>query len=163
MRGGREGGENESVGWGVGALWWTLKGGLSDVYMFILQVSRSPCALTGSRLNAFIRASQGGPWENTLRQHRETPHCQARSSPRKGAGREQIPTLAEPPTLGLGSGHTLRARPCPKKEKVSQICCLFEGNVLRSPIVRKYELMFFTRPPPPPQRWGISCSYHIRC
>lgn len=65
---------------------------LEDVYMFMLQVSRSRslCALTGSRQNAFIRASWGSPWEHTVCQQRDSPLSGPLSST-KGAGREQFP------------------------------------------------------------------------
>jgi len=100
---------------------------LGDVYMFMLQVSRSRSlwALTGSRQNAFIRASWGSPWEHTVCQHIETPHCQAHSSPRKAQEESNSHTSRASPT-GLGSGQTLEAQHCPKKEKLSQICFLWD-------------------------------------
>lgn len=75
---------------------------LEDVYMFVLQVSwsRSLCALTWPRQNAFIGASWGRPWEHAVCQHTQTPHCWAHSPPRKRHRKRAIPTLAEPPPLG---------------------------------------------------------------
>ena len=101
-------------------------GGHEDVYMFMLRVSqsRSLCALTGSRQNAFIRASWDSPWEHAVCQHRETPHRQAHSSPRKAQEESNSHTSGASPT-GLRSGQTLEAQYCPKKEELSQICFLW--------------------------------------
>lgn len=100
---------------------------LEDVYMFVLQVSwsRSLCALTGPRQNAFIRASRGSPWEHAVCQHRETPHCWAHSPPRKAQEESNSHTSRASPA-GLGSGQTPKAQHCPKKGKLSQICFLWD-------------------------------------
>lgn len=106
---------------------------LGDVYMFVLQVgwSHSLCTLTGPRQNAFIRASWNSPWERTVCQHRETPHCWAHSPPRKAQEESNSHTSRASPT-GLGSGQTLTARHCPKKEKLSQICSLWDYHLMAS-------------------------------
>lgn len=106
---------------------------LGDVYIFVLQVSwsHSLCTLTGPRQNAFIRASWNSPWERTVCQHRETPHCWAHSPPRKAQEESNSHTSRASPT-GLGSGQTLKAQHCPKKEKLSQICFLWDYHLMAS-------------------------------
>lgn len=135
-----EGRRGRARGKSVGGrpLWRTLKGGLTDVYMFILQVSRSRslCALTGSRQNAFIGASRGSPWESTVCQHRETPHCQAYTSPPK-AQEESNSHTSRASHTGLGTGRTLEAQHCPKKEKLSQICFHWEEHLIVSSLGKK--------------------------
>lgn len=98
---------------------------LEDVYMFVLQVSwsRSLCALTGPRQNAFIRASWGRPWEHAVCQHWETPHCWAHS-PLWTVQEESNSHTSGTSPARLWSGQTLKPRCSPKKEETSQICFL---------------------------------------
>lgn len=76
---------------------------LEDVYMFTLQVgqSRSPCALTGSRQNAFIRASRDSPWERAVCQQRGRLPTVRPTLLHERRRKRAIPTLAEPPPPGL--------------------------------------------------------------
>lgn len=107
---------------------------LEDVYMFMLQVSRSHSPLTGSGQNAFIRAPRGSPWEHAVCQRRETPHCQGHSPQWKAQEESNSHTSTASPT-GLVSGQTPKAQLCPKREKLSQVCptvCLNENLMVWS-------------------------------
>lgn len=89
---------------------------LEVVYMFMFGVShsRSLCALTRSRQRAFIRASWGSPWEHTVCQHWETPHCQDRSALPKAQEESNSHTSGASPN-GPGSGWTAGGSALSKK------------------------------------------------